>query len=129
MSQSVRIILLALLIAIAVVGANKLWELKQNAAEIWTATGYALLVLSAVTGLIFGRQEFRNQSEGGSFLLGGLIQAFVAMILVAIFMGGGASLWTLGFWGVSAVGWVPAYIFFYALVLLLSGLIEGTRHA
>ena len=112
---------LFLLAAIAAWGVRMLVGLRQGGpAQPWIDLTYWLIALSAVIG--GWAALFSDYPRlGRPFLLGFLGQVVCSVFVVAGVMGGGASAWTLMFWMVSALGWLPGYFwFFFTFQLLFS---------
>jgi hypothetical protein len=117
-----KVVGFATMAAIAVWAVTSLNELRlQGPAPQWIILGYSLLALSAVNGTF---AAYRQRVLGGlsPFFWGLLWQIPASLVIVGITMGGGASAWTIGFWVVSSVGWLPGYIWFFTTVGLLVSL-------
>ena len=119
MSLFDKIVAVLAFLGIGALGIAALVSLKEGASPEWVRTGIALIVLSVAMGTLGAKWAHRGTGVA-SFFRAGCLHALGTLVVVAIFMGGGPTLWTIGFWIVSAVGWVSAFCwaFFFVLTLI-----------
>jgi hypothetical protein len=94
--------------------ANVMLEHRE---DFWPTLTYCLAALSFVTGG-WAALQVRRSSGFPAFITGFGLQIVGSLIVVG-FNTGGASMWTIGFWIVSAVGWVLGYVWCFSTILLI----------
>ena len=115
------------LVISAVWGVWMLLGVGATAPE-WIITTVCLSALSLANG---ARAAFRTRRFGGaSRFFGGLIwQILLSLVVVAFSMGGGPTLWSVGFWIVSSIGWGPGYVWFFLFAAWLMALFKWPANA